>query len=574
MFNVYFNGKFINIEGIYDHCCIDNNTKVYGYSGNCIEKFRKWMLESKFPTTRVYLLGYNNNKFDNLFVFHNWNPPDLHAKANSTYFKLVRFTNNNGHQFHTRDIRDFCQDGNLAMLGKKVKLPKLDINLEEITVDVTDPKTILYCARDINITIQAYIQLVLPTLVPCVESGVLQCVECCLEYMSISALIYQHTIIGFSDVYLIQGSLYEYGKRGYFGAKIDSCMYGRLLKKDVVCFDIRSMYPAAATNPLPVGKYKFHTHYDMDFNKSVHENPPFICLVKLYKPEVLECNLDSQYGTLPFKNEKGQTSYISHGCIENVYNSYDIYAAMLDGWVVLDAKYFIIWPKWEVLLKKLYDDCFLIKQSHVKDSMEYKAAKRCMNAGVGAFCQKTKYPFKTNKPAYIGWFVLAATRYFQFQMKRMCASVKVPRIYYGDTDSIFIPDKFVEDIRGYDSHIFEERLGDMHCMTGDLEGQGAKEIVVLGKKLYSSQKKKAHKGHYAENITHELLIKGLKSPQYTILKGPTKHVKEYNGTYYSSVSPWYETKRHFRVVVPEYKRQCNKCKFWYNVFIYHSAILK
>ncbi len=438
MFNVWFDGDFVKLKNDYlDIYYNDNGVAcVAGYKGfQCIEKFRNFILNFKFPTKRVYIMSYNGSNFDDLYLFNAWKVKP-YVLASTVQLKQVSFQTPS-HYFISRDLRAYLTDGSLRDLSALIHLPKLDNDVTDIRHENIE-SYIPYCARDVNITIMSYLNLLIPLMEPYVGKCLSSAFDV-FEFMSSASLDYYATVNSFENAYLIQGSAYEYGRRAYYGAKIDSCMYG--LQKDVknVCFDIRSMYPSAATNPLPSGKWIYKVKApEIDITKDVHRNPPFIALVHLFKARIPYCNLDSQFGTVPFKTETGKTLYLSHGDIESVYTSYDIYAAMADGWQVLNMKYFIIWETWDSEFKELYDELFAVKEQYEKDSIMFKYAKKRMNGGVGSMCQKASWPFtNVNKPAHLGWFILSATRFFQVQMKKMCTRCEIPRVLYSDTDSIF-----------------------------------------------------------------------------------------------------------------------------------------
>ncbi len=578
MFTVWENGDlYLDIDYEYDVQNVVDGQVFWGFTGyDCINKFRDFLLTARFPSRRCYLMSYNGSNFDDLFLFSGWdllnhNSHFMHTTTSITQGCFSSPTN----YFITRDLRKFLTEGSLADLGKKVQLPKLDSDVTTICV-ANISEYIPYCCRDVNIMLQAYCNLLLPSMK--VDGDILQCPDCVLEYVSISALTYQETILSVEDCFILPEELKEYGKQSYYGAKIDTIMAGQHREIANICFDITSMYPAAATSGMPAGPasfFKERPSYFEEWETWLHHkskmycDKPFLCTVRLYKVAPDHCGIRAQYGTLPWKDSDGITYYLSHGDIEGVYTCFDIYQAMCDGWRVKSSKNYIVWQRWEHYFHNLYHDMFLQKKQYDKDTFDYAYAKRLMNGGVGSFCQRID-PCRT-KPSQFGWFILSASRMFLACFLHICTAQQIPRILYGDTDSIFIEAQFKKAFEEFDggnplSHLFCDRLGSMFNMSGKWEGEGAKEIVVIGKKAFHTGVKCAHKGH--RKITLAQMKSAMFSPIETEWVCPWKRkIKNVKGTLYCFVGTFCKRTRKFQVVRPKHKQQCDKCKYYFNKFI-------
>ena len=103
-------------------------------------------------------------------------------------------------------------------------------------------------------------------------------------------------------------------------------------------------------------------------------------------------------------------------------------------------------------------------------------------------------------------------------------------------------------------------LGNCWDLYGELEGDGATEIVVLGKKTYHCGTKSGSKGFGKKLISMDLFKK-------VIYEGPQKVEyatidRQIMKNKYVFIGLFKQTHRTLRVNIPKLKQKCPKCKLF------------
>lgn len=504
-----------------------------------------------------YVMAFNGNKFDHLLMFDQfpWTLTKAQAMATSTSVKQLTYTHN-GNTIVTRDLLLYITATSLEKLGVTLKWHKLDMHYSEITADNVSTY-LMYCARDVTIMVKAWFDRVLFELKP-VKGIIVDNVEAVIQFTSQAQIAFNAVVKQCHELYITDKGVYQYGKQAYYGAKCDSMVFGMHIQEPVEFYDIKSMYPKCMDHtPVGIPYYKYEHNVDWT-TYHPHNVRPFLCTVRLHKP-FNDNVLDMGFGVLPFRDvTNGCLHYLTSGNVKGVYTSVDIYVAILDGWSVISAYDFIVWPKWSTELFSFYQKWFDIKQSHGKTSPEYWFAKIILNSSIGMACLKyvNESIGHNCKPAQWGWFDLSATRLLLLQIKQQAAKANIKRILYGDTDSVCMTRKDMDAFVTIDPTILQTHLGNCTNLTGELEGE-SKEIIVLGKKMYYSGHKKACKGHNSSKMTRDVYLDALQGKDVlTCREMPRRSVYYCNKKQQlrMSVSPFSEHTRKVQVTIPVIKK--------------------
>ena len=181
-----------------------------------------------------------------------------------------------------------------------------------------------YCARDVAIVIKGWFDLVLVTWE---HTPFIQDKTQIIKYSSQSQLAYHHVLHSIPGQVTLSDNAYRYARHAYFGAKVDSCMFGKLYKGPVTMWDYSSLYPSMANAKLPIGPESWKDlHIDWN-NFDPYAYPPFVCTVLLHKGA--ESHSNQHLGVLPY-HHKGSLVYLNSGHIKGVYTS--IHRASTSGW--------------------------------------------------------------------------------------------------------------------------------------------------------------------------------------------------------------------------------------------------
>lgn len=275
--------------------------------------------------------------------------------------------------------------------------------------------------------------------------------------------------------------------------------------KGLICLDGNSLFPSAMSMGLyPIGKY---TVFPESLSvKDYLNNLKQGCL------SIVEVTLNSnnqRYPLLPYHDEKGLLIYKS-GTIRGVYNSIDIQEALNDGYTIEKFHRGVYWVAAESIFKNsieyLYNERDKLKKDN--NAMEY-VLKIILNASYGYLSllidkisvftdnkdkksPKYKEPSsiielyngqfeinfplrnsKCDKPVHLSSFILSYARKI---MNNIMRKVGPENVWYGDTDSIYIPIEKLKDIE------LSDKLGGVKNDYGD--GILIKKAIFLDIKRY------------------------------------------------------------------------------------------
>jgi len=231
----------------------------------------------------------------------------------------------------------------------------------------------------------------------------------------------------------------------------------------LISLDYNSLYPSAMCYGLyPIDRYKI-----MD-PEQYEEH------IKLKHLFIVECTLDGgnvKYPLVPYKTNEGNLVYRSDE-FSGVYTSVDLVEALNLGYKIVKVTRGIYWRRSGVIFKDLINNLYNLRMEYKKQGnpLEY-STKILLNSGYGKFLEKiTTYyvyddekrfknslelpngQFETrmnferkliNKPIQIGAFILS---YARSCMNKIISDVGPENVWYGDTDSIYVPVNKIDKI--------------------------------------------------------------------------------------------------------------------------------
>lgn len=453
---------------------LETNRRYTFWKGNCVHSF---------VTKLLYLSSQSKHKLKYLWA-HNGCGWDFCLLKKYILFPVYNGSKIVSGRIGSCELRDTMNfnPGKLDDIGKHVlKMPgKVPISLDKVLSGHNRYKDeiIEYCKRDVEIL--ANLIIYLPKVLD----------ETCYQFQSVAAYAYQQSIPPNIPLYGYNKSLYDVIKCAYYGARVTSCCFGQHIKRSLALYDFRSMYPAALTHELPIGKPVVQDWRDQD----ICTKKPFIAFCKVmkeYNPH------ETDIGMCPV-HHNGKLHHLNHGEIHAFFSQIDIINMIQDGWKVeIGLNKVIVWPDSEPFLKDFMETNYKIKQSYPKDSIEYRRSKIFLNATYGKYGQQM-FDREYSNPTVISVWCLSWTRRMWLKVKR--ALPIGTQIYYGDTDS-FVIDSDIPVPTG-------TALGELDKETT------SDEIIVLARKLYyMNEKKSGHKG-VSSKLPRDDYIRGLKEPQY------------------------------------------------------------
>lgn len=478
----------------------DNDIPVY-YNDKIKCLYRdicRILIETKSQPSKIYMMAYNGNKFDHLYMLNGMKMNYFLKNGNnviSAQFEAF------GIPYETRDLRDYITTGNLAGIGDQLGVPKLTTGFDDLNYAIRD--TAIMCLAWRNIILKnygAFLREMLPNI------GQLVC------YRSTAAISYEYVCRSMQvEMLMTCPNVNDYFKLSYYGAKCDYSKIG--VTENVAMYDIRSMYPASMKEFMP--------HGDMYYTKREELIPlrMYIATVTLFKQPSEGINIDSTFGVVPTHHE-GKTEYVAAGRITTVMTSVDVENACLDGWRVIAIKDCIQFSERKRLFN-IYDKLYTIKQSHKKDSAAYWFSKIVMNSSIGKFASGGDYV-----PHYINYFCMAYSRRMLVSLKGMMRKVNIPYVIYGDTDSICLHQDDMDKLLIANPELISDNLAsNVMTPTGEVECRN-QDIIVLGKKLYYiNESKYSAKGHNHKQITRELFMDVVNGKdKLTTRESPDKYI--------------------------------------------------
>lgn len=500
----------------------------------------------------IYLMAYNGRNYDHHFVRNNLIKRGLLDNVTIDKRKII-----GGNIAHItfKCFLQFLTPAPLSQYASLVGVPKLECDITLLT-RINAASYLKYAIADTKC-----LPLILKKFVfVLVESDIpkhLLFDYKILAYVSMAQFCYQTSIKYWTaDRYQLAGGHYYFGKESYYGARIDSQMYGQHIKRNIECLDITSMYPAALCNPIPYGKSIAVSHIRHDLHDSPYKHPPCIALVQMSKP--LQNIKSQRYGLLPMKY-KDRTYYLDSGVLTCILTDVDIYNLIQDGWTLHHNFGGLVFEGWNNDLQAFFTEFFQLKVSCAKDTPQYINAKVKLNATYGKYGQKMRNGKIPYKPCAVSWYCLSYTRVQHRQLKIL--SIDSSKIYYGDTDSIIIDECIATVIKQMYPYALTNILGTGNKIYYKFEGK-ANEIVVTGRKSYHMHVKEAHKG--IKSITFDQTLQINETGLILIDIQPSKKITK-SGLIY--ILPWTELKKHVVTTIPALCKKCTVCNNYANMTI-------
>ncbi len=266
----------------------------------------------------------------------------------------------------------------------------------------------------------------------------------------------------------------SYGGRIIHNKKRFDCKTNK--SKGLICLDGNSLYPSAMyIGEYPVGKFRV-----MDDKTNVKT---FIETYLGQCPFIAEVTLDAgniRYPLIPYRTEQGCIIY-PNGVFTGVYTSVEIEEAINDGYKILSFKRGIYWTKGKKIFSNTIEDLFnkRTELKNEKNPMEY-IYKIMLNSIYGYMAmtindttifskeEKPKISIGSKitstsllkngqyehhvtfrkplikKPAHIGAFIMSNARKI---MNNYIRQIGPQNIYYGDTDSLYVPVECLKNIK-------------------------------------------------------------------------------------------------------------------------------
>lgn len=568
-FAVQLDGQFVTVKGAQttsNGATEEYPIPVHVLTGKeCIQNFLKivdTIVTLKVTNHKVFLVAHAGNIYDHLFAV-NYIPKHWLSKYRiATSSKLKEWQFEIPGTQNTVLFKDTFEYTATAL--KKLAVdwpcgPKLEFEREEITE--LSAECIQYCQRDTAIV--AYMcKEILPEWFDTGRGLLWEDKYGWLMYYSQAHIAYNMMIKMCPEEYFYcpAKEFYEFGKQSYFGARCDSTIYGQEIIGELGGYDISSLYPSGMNNPMPKGKHRFSTYlYSVQLTGDIQvlwQQKPFVCEVTLYKP-CADNILDKTYGILPVKINDSIV-YCCDGEVQGVYTCVDICAAIQDGWQVKSAKNFLYWEGWTTVPAEFYQQWFKIKQTSKHLPAKYWFSKIVLNSSIGKFCQKIFNKQNDNtKPGQLGWFCLSYTRLAHIQIKKLLKTVNCKEVYYGDTDSIFVDKKHIDQLEQIHPKIFDSKtLGTATQVTGERE-QDFDQLIVLGKKSYCMCKqskllKTGSKGLNKKCVSLELYQSVLATGSIQVkYQQPKRWLKLQGDSVVSAgVSPFFDRQKIQQITVP------------------------
>ena len=538
-------GYWVTSIGRYTNYGTDANIPYFmGRSKSSLLRFLSDMGDTY---KRIYLFAFNGSGFDHLLLFNGCKIKDEYttsSKIKSGIIELGKIS------IVLKDLMYYMSYTTVKQLGDQLKCPKLDVG---------NFINIKYCARDTVIIAKAWLEIICKMYEPLI--GVLiPDISCLLLYQSQAQIAYNYMIHEVKDLYAMKWWHYDYGKHGYYGAKVDSMIYELEFIGEVTIYDFKSMYPASVSNKIPIGKCKFVRNVKFNWPEySLYNYKPFMCWTHMSKKT--NDMLDNGYGIIPVK-DNNTLIYTSSGRIRGLYTCVDIFNALCDGWKIDKAYGFLIWEGWGIGFGDKIKYWYAKKQSYPKDTVLYWFYKNILNASIGYMAIKPPEKRDCTKINHVNWFCMSYARRQHVLLKKICIDLGFRYYLYSDTDSLVLPVHYINQLP---DSIISEDLGSFDRITGDLEATDM-GCIVLGKKLMILGKSKCSaKGHNKGQLDYEFFRRALIKSQFTTRESPICHVQVIKGVLHSTVSMFIKFKRVLKPTTPMYKQKINK--IWVNKFI-------
>ena len=296
------------------------------------------------------------------------------------------------------------------------------------------------------------------------------------------------------------GRIYHY-KKHFKSAK----------EKDfMISLDVNSLYPAAmAQFEFPMGKYKL---LDSVYRKSPKKFKKFIKsgVMGIYEVTMTANNI--RYPLIPYRKHDGGGLLYPSQEFKGVYNSVDLQEAFKMGYKVLEVHQGIYWVRKGRIMSSFIEEMYRIRKSKPEYNYIFKII---LNSIYGKFLQKItdgyvftkddenseelkklnnkkivgpptkllngQYQYKVSNlyahyrnPLQMGSFILAYSRKI---MNRLVSGIGPDNVYYGDTDSIYVP------LEALEQSDLEESIG-LGGFKNDYGEKYIKEAIFLDYKRY------------------------------------------------------------------------------------------
>jgi len=263
----------------------------------------------------------------------------------------------------------------------------------------------------------------------------------------------------------------------------------------LICIDATSLYPSAMyLSAFPIGSFKV---MDMKRINATNLNG----LIDKGYMFIAEVTMDAnniRHGIMPYRTENRAIIYPS-GEFTGVYTSVEIEEALHEGYTIKEVKRGIYWLRkrhlFKDIVKSLYDKRKEYKEQN--NELEYMV-KILLNSLYGKMLEninvstvftneetwdkdqgrvishiklkngQTQFKYAKRKyslkPTHIAAFILSYSRKI---MNNIIRQVGDENVYYGDTDSIYVPNKIAEDKLEYIDYLggFKNDYGNGKIIT-------------------------------------------------------------------------------------------------------------
>lgn len=458
---------WVDLDGDYDKEMIalkDRSKSFYGY--DCTEQMLSWIIS--FPGRRV-MWAFNGSTYDSKLIMYNENIKIKKEITSGGKTKSLVFSYSD-ELIEARDLKCFLGPGFSLKVacnsfGNKY-YKKLDLEIHMY------PKLSDYEAnKDSILEYAIYDTLALGELMYNVNKMFER--ESYLsirDYLGIPGLAFncmKNHIITENVLVPKDENIRKFQRQSMYGGRM---IHHHKLMRDcdreegLICMDANSLYPSAMTYDYPVGRCSFIPSTDLDPTILLDKYTWFIADVTLH-------GNNQKHGIIPYKEGKSSGLLYPTGLFRGVYTSVEIKEAINNGYSLLEVHQGIYWKKGLPIFKE-YIEKYYNKRNELKAKKDpaQQIVKDILNSTFGKFLESVdekiqyfdeelhkdrpkvyirkdrmkngqyRYTSRihptTRRPSYIGAFILSYARGI---MNKLFEHIDLDDVYYGDTDSIYIP---------------------------------------------------------------------------------------------------------------------------------------
>lgn len=444
----------LNFDEEFNESCVKDYKEFS--SDNCYDEFLDWFANSDCDQ----MFAHNAGGYDNYYLLQSKAVKILNDVFISGKFKCIDFKiRDNPKVFKAKDSLSFISlklsEANKATANKYFYKQEFDCSL--ITKDMKNDKVFKeYLKNDVMSLAET-----LYTFEKWMRKINLS-VTTSMGIPGASMKFFQNKYYHSCLFIPRSNSIRLFQRQSVYGGRVFH--HKKYSEEPLICLDCNSLYPYALTYDYPIGKFTINIEREL--------TEEFV----LKYMGIYEVTLDAQntlYPIVPYK--ENLKSLVTYPCNEfkGVYTTIDIKSALAAGYKIVKIHQGIHWKNKGCLFKEfveyLYNERKNLKSNKNPAEVVYKLL---LNSFFGKFLEninnistykdpgfdcriktnlkngQTRYSYKVfpamQRPSYIGSFVLSYSRAI---MNKLFEYIHPKDIYYGDTDSVYIPKRIASLIK-------------------------------------------------------------------------------------------------------------------------------